>query len=135
MSLSAIDKEKQNESSYVLVTCDQSLVMSYREALAQHTPWVVVVRGSVPEHLEATLRRGSEADVILLYRRRLLARVLPEIVCWRRDTLAAALAAGTGIPTTFHLLRRAVRMGGRVLTVPLPAAKSRPAKHAWADAA
>ena len=108
--------------------------LEYSEALATHSAWILITRGTPPDHLRLALERGADADVIVLYHPRLLGNVLPDVVCWRRDTLAAALAAGTGIPTTDQLVRRAEQMGARVVYLPIPASESERIGPIWADA-
>lgn len=103
-------------------------------ALGSHAAWVVLVRTAPPEALRAALDRGRDADVITISRRAATARVLPDAVCWRRDTLAAVLAGGSSVPATFRLIRRAVRKGARVLDIVTATVDRRPFGPLWADA-
>lgn len=103
-------------------------------ALDSHVPWIVVVRNPHPDNLSALLKNGTEADVITLSRRAVTARILPDAVCWRRDTLAAVLAGGCSIPTTFRMIRHARRMGARVVDITVPTASRGTFRPTWADA-
>lgn len=103
-----------------------------QDALKTHLPWVAVVRNAPVEEVRASLAWGADADVIVMVHRRLLANLLPDAVCWRRDTLAAVLASASGVPAMFQLLRRAEVMGARVVHLPL--AEHQPVGGMWAGA-
>jgi hypothetical protein len=103
------------------------------DALAEHSAWVVVVRGGVPDDLSSLLERGADADVITISRHSLLARIHPDAVCWRRDHLAAVLASASWVTSSFTLLCRASRLGVRILDLPA-ATPIHPPFPLWADA-
>ena len=103
-------------------------------ALSSHAASIVVVRNSMPDNVRAALDRGADADVISSSRRAATVRILPDAVCWRRDTLAAVLASGSSVPATFLMIRRAVRQGARVLDLVSAPADRRPFGPVWADA-
>ena len=117
-------------SCRAVVICTQGEVPT---ALTEHAAWVVVVRGTVPEDLSRVLDRGVDADVITISRSSALARVRPDVVCWRRDHLAAVLATATSVPSSFTLLRRAGRTGARILDISA-ATSAQLSFPLWADA-
>jgi hypothetical protein len=102
--------------------------------LQSHAAWIVVFRNTPPQQLAEALSRGADADIITIARRSVAARLCPDAVCWRRDTLATALAGGSSIPATFLAIRRARRQGARVLDIAAAPADRTPFGPIWADA-
>ena len=116
------------------VVCSRDLATKLSEALQSHAAWIVVYRNTPPHELLHALNRGADADIITIARRPITARLFPDAVCWRRDTLAAALAGGSSIPSAFLAIRRAQRQGARVLDLAALPADRTPFGPMWADA-